>query len=201
MFQPGSVLQQSVNKAMCTFFRFLKVVAVLNSEEIEENSELKMVDLLPSMFYDTTINYYDIERVGGLSSYLYKAHHLEVSRVLNIPDYISNNAHNQGRTDGAGGMDTPMPSFRTILHVGQSPMASVSVPLIRVTMPQPGTIVATTIGSSTNTGNSGGSTHRPPATAHHQTPIVPVSVPSLARDTAEAGNKTFIFTCSPRDCK
>lgn len=179
---------------MCTFFRFLKVVAVLNAEEVESNSDLKMIDLLPAMFYDTTINYYDIERVGGLSSYLYKAHHLEVSRALNIPDYIANNAQSQGRSDGVGGMDTPMPSFRTILHVGQSPMASVSVPLIRVTMPQPGTIIATTIGSSSNTGNSGGSTHRPPAAAHHQTPVVPVSVPTLAHETAEAGKTPFILT-------
>ncbi|CAG7734881.1 unnamed protein product [Allacma fusca] len=188
--RPGSVLQQSVNKAMCTFFRFLKTIAVLYSEELEENSELRLPEIPPAMFYDTTVNYYDIERVGGLSSYLYKSNHVEISQALHIDDYILNGANNQQpRTAGDNplGVDTPVPGFRTILHVsGQNPMNSVSVPLIRVSLPdnrQGGTLVAAQLGT-TQAG------HRPPATAHNQTPVIPISVPALARETAETGTET-----------
>lgn len=74
---------------MATFFCFSRTIAELYSEEVQENSEKLFPYIPPSMFYDTSVSYFEMERVGGLSNYLYKAHHKEVSEALSIPDYIN----------------------------------------------------------------------------------------------------------------
>ncbi|CAL8088738.1 unnamed protein product [Orchesella dallaii] len=113
--RPGSVLHQPINKAMATFFCFLRTVGDLYREEVENNDEQKLPDFPCSMFFDTSISYYEMERVGGIASYLYKTHHKEVCQALSIPDYMPNNAtttpaQGGGRVSQGVQRGTPMPS-------------------------------------------------------------------------------------------
>ncbi len=101
---------------MATFFCFLRTITELYSEEVENNSDNRLPDIPSTMFYDTSISYFEMERVGGLASYLYKAHHREVSQSLSIPDYISPAAPTGDTTTANRGNNpmhhnaTPMPS-------------------------------------------------------------------------------------------
>jgi len=104
---------------MATFFCFLRTVGDLYCSEVEQNDEQKLPDIPSSMFFDTSISYYDMERVGGIVSYLYKTHHKEVCQALSIPDYMPNNAAAPTPAPGHHGgavnpfsvhRDTPMPS-------------------------------------------------------------------------------------------
>lgn len=100
---------------MATFFCFLRTIAELYSEEVEQNDKNCLPGIPPTMFYDTSVLYYEIERVGGLSSYLYKAHHREVSESLSIPDYLPVNstqaeASHAHRVNDLIHQDTPFPS-------------------------------------------------------------------------------------------
>ncbi|XP_021964522.1 E3 ubiquitin-protein ligase RNF123 isoform X2 [Folsomia candida] len=88
VIRPGSVLHQPIQKAMCCFFSFLRTISELYSEEVEHCTEIKFPNIPPCIFYDTSVAYHDMERVGGLASYLYKAHHTDIATKLSIPDYI-----------------------------------------------------------------------------------------------------------------
>lgn len=101
---------------MATFFCFLRTITELYSEEVDSNNENRLPDIPPSMFYDTSISYFEMERVGGLASYLYKAHHREVAQALSIPDYITpaattaDPAHSNRGNNPIHHNATPMPS-------------------------------------------------------------------------------------------
>lgn len=67
----------------------MRTIAELYAEEVDRTGENHLPDIPTTLFYDTSVSFYEMERVGGLASYLYKVHHKEVSQALSIPDYIS----------------------------------------------------------------------------------------------------------------
>lgn len=107
------MVQQPVQKSMCTFFCFLKTVSELYNEEIRQENgskEIRLPDLPSALFYDTSINYFDMERVGGLASYLYKTCHTEVSTNLSIPDYFQENQQSPSNDTTTGTNQSGLPT-------------------------------------------------------------------------------------------
>jgi len=112
----------------------LQTISELFQEEVASGVD-KLPDIPSSVFYDTSINYYEIERVGGLASYLYKTYHVEVAQQLNIPDYISAAAPRPAHIHD----DTPMPSVVRVNLNAQDGFSSTTNRMVRSGRPLPGT--------------------------------------------------------------
>lgn len=160
-----------------------------------------------SIFYDTSISYFDMERVGGLASYLYKAHHIEVSTKLSIPDYLSSIIPATQHRELPPG--TPMPG---VIHVStavgdQSALGhnnragvSISAPAITIAVPRLHPLLTSIDPSSSSTssdqnpGTIGTSASTDQATVHphiniHSAPPPPPLPPRLIETTVNASNE------------
>lgn len=199
---------------MATFFCFLRTITELYSEEVENNSENRLPDIPSTMFYDTSISYFEMERVGGLASYLYKAHHREVSQSLSIPDYITPAAPAGDRGNNPVHHNaTPMPSAphmhllesedqsgesRSSSILEQPPGISIAVPRIQAipvgldaSDDANGGILSTNTGNATTQtsqapGRERSSIMPPPPPPIRQTHVAPAPVPE--RDENNGGN-------------
>jgi len=89
-------------KSVSFVFTLLRAIETLAKTELNSAGQL---DLPPSIFFDTSIDYFDMDRVGGLSSHLFRKFHTQVAESLAIPDYAV--------SDGAASQRGPGPAQTT----------------------------------------------------------------------------------------
>lgn len=117
---------------MCTFFCLLNTISELYAEEVDNNkTETDLPDLPSSLFYDTSLAYYDMERLGGLASYLYKTYHREISTKLSIPDYVQERPPPASAEPEPTSASTVMPG---VIHVSTAVTTEDSVMTRNITM-------------------------------------------------------------------